>query len=108
MAHHSVQLVVIGLHPPEGDRQTEQHDQDGQEYRRDHPAPAEQQPQQRLEVPLGHRSTSQRMKAETTISPAYCEAITRPAGTWPPTRTTVAAGTSRPATRTSFTRGTHR
>ena len=59
-------------------------------------------------MPLGHRSTNQAINADTTMSPAYWDAITAPAGTRPPTRTTVAAGTCRPATRTVVIAGTCR
>lgn len=48
------------------------------------------------------------MKADTTTSPRYCEAINTAGGICPPTRTTVAAGTHRPATLTSFIAGTCR
>src|SRR5918997_1790647 len=100
MADDGVQLVVVRLYPTQRNCQPEEQDQDGQEHRRHHPARAEQQPQDRLEAPVGHRITSQAMNADTTASPRYCEAITSAAGSRPPTRITVAAGMIRPATGT--------
>src|SRR5215217_2915201 len=97
-----MQMVVVRLQQPQRNSEPKENHQDGQEDRRNHPAATEQQPEQRLDTPLCHRSSSQTMNADTTARAAYCEAITSPEGTLLPTRTTVAAGTNRPAIRTSF------